>query len=277
MRWRPSHKLKFKLIISEAAIERDFNEIPFSNLKAYQKPGVKPTPHPGYSVREAVEKFAGGLAYFNAGEMGMLNFPIIVDGNLVTKPKPAKALFQNQWQPLNEAYTFFIQYGNGEVEIRDLPIKDNQLLAPLPQGAYGFSAPYIIKDGQHLPLKNPPPGQAPNSQEVLYSGGGKTLAPISAMGIDKHHKVVRISLIGDAAGPQRIERYPTEHDLVHYLQEFNLVAALYTGASADVQYYDSATQTLGLGPERPKNPEAKWILREAQTERGIAVIGILDC
>jgi hypothetical protein len=274
MIWCPDKDIKLKLIVSNAAIERDFNETPCSNIKKHQKTGVKPTPHPGYSIREAVEKFADGLAYFNAGEMGMLKFPIIVDGKLVTKPKPIKVLFQERWEPINEDFTFFIQYPTGEVEIEDLPIRDNQFIANLPRGTYGFSAPYIVKDGKHIPLKNPPSGYAPNSQEVLHPGG-KTQSPISAIGIDKQRRVVRISLVGDIDNPNDTKRFPTEYDLIYYLQEFNVVNALYTGASADVQYYDSKTRTLGIGPERPKSIDRKWVLREGQTERGITVIGVL--
>lgn len=274
MIWRPNKELKLKLLVSDAAVKRDFSEIPFSNLKKYQKPGVQPAPHPGNSVRQVTKEFAGGLAYFNAGEMGLLNCPVIIDGKLITKPKPIKALFQKQWQPINQDYTFFIQYPSGQVKIEDLPIRDNQLISNLPPGTYGFSAPYLVKDSQHIPLKNPPPGQPPNSQEVLYPGG-KTQAPISAMGINKHGRVVRISLVGDIDHPNDPKRFPTEYDLIDYLQEFDVVEALYTGASADVQYYDSQTQTLGIGPERPKNVDGKWILKEGQTERGITVIGVL--
>jgi hypothetical protein len=274
MIWQPGCDLKLKLIVSEAALKRDFVEIPFSNTKKYQKPGIKPEPHPGDSIREAVEKFPGGLAYFNAGEMGMLNFPIILDGALITKPKPIKALSQKQWEPLNADYTFFMQYYTGEVRIQDLSIKDNQLISPLPGGVCGFSAPYIVKDGKHIPLKNPSPGFAPNSQEVLYPGED-TQAPICALGVTKDHKVVRISLIGDLDNPNLVERQPTEYDLVHYLQEINVIDALYAGASADVQYYDSQTGTLGIGPERAKSVDAKWVLKKGQSERGIAVIGVL--
>ena len=314
MIWRPSKKLMVTLLVSQAAIERDFNEIPFSNMKKYQKPGIRPAPHPGHSIREAVEKFPGGLvqlggnpsvvfwqdaspncltisrlnqdfqllkdlhreivAYFNAGEMGILNCPIIMDGQLITKPKPIKALFQKEWEPINGIYTFFMQYPTGKVQIEDLPIRNNQFTASFPKGTYGFSAPYIIKEGKHTPLKTPPSGQAPNSQEVLFPGG-KTQAPISAIGIDKQGRVIRISLVGDVDKPNEPEHFPTEYDLIDHLQQFNVVTALYTGASADVQYYDSNTQTLGIGPERPKSADRKWLLREGQTERGIAVIGVL--
>jgi len=274
MIWQPGCNLKLKLIVSEAALKRDFNEIPFSNIKKYQKPGIKPEPHPGDSIREAVEKFPGGVAYFNAGELGMLNFPVILDGKLITKPQPVKALFQQQWEPLNETYTFLMQYPTGEVKIQNLPIKNNQLLSPLLKGTYGFSAPYIVKDGKHTPLKNPAPGAAPNSQEVLYPGK-YTRAPICALGLTEKHEVVRVSLIGDLDNLNLVGRQPTEYDLVHYLQELNVVDALYAGASADVQYYNSPTETLGIGPERTKNAEAKWVLKEGQTERGLAVIGIL--
>jgi hypothetical protein len=274
MIWQPDCNLKLKLIVSEAALERDFVEIPFSNMKKYQKPGIKPEPHPGDSIREAVEKFPGGLAYFNAGELGMLNFPIVIDGTLITKPKPVKALSQKRWEPLNEEYTFFIQYPIGETKIKNLSIKNNQLISPLPGGTCGFSAPYIVKAGKHIPLKNPSPGVTPNSQEVLYPGG-HTQAPICAMGITKDHEVVRVSLIGDLDNPNLVEHQPTEYDLVHYLQELNVVDALYAGASADVQYYDRTTGILGIGPERAKSAEAKWVLKEGQTERGLAVIGVL--
>lgn len=274
MIWQPGKKLKLKLLVSDAAIERDFNETPFSNVKKFQKPGVKPAPHPGNSVREAAEEFPGGLAYFNAGEMGILNFPIVVDGNLITKPKPIKSLFQKRWEPINEDYSFIVQYPTGEVEIEDLPIRDNRLVSSLPKGTYGFSAPYIVKEGQHIPLKNPSSGHTPNSQEVLFPGG-KAQASISAMGVDKHRRIIRISLVGDIDNPNATESFPTEYDLVSYLQEFDVVNALYTGASADVQYYDSKTGTLGIGPERPKSVDRRWVLREGQTERGIAVIGVL--
>jgi len=178
-----------KLIVSEAALKRDFVEIPFSNMKKYQKPGIKLEPHPGDSIREAVQKFPGGVAYFNAGELGLLKFPVILDGTLITKPKPTKALSQKQWEPLNADYTFFMQYSTGEVRIQDLFIKNNQLISLLPGGTCRFSAPYIVKAGKHIPLKNPSPGVTPNSQEVLYPSG-HTQAPICAMGITKDHEVV---------------------------------------------------------------------------------------
>lgn len=274
MIWHPGEQLRIKLIVSEAAIERDFIDIPFSNSKAHQRPGIKAQPHPGYTVREAAEKFGGGLAYFNAGEMGMLNFPIIVDGKLITKPKPIKTLFQKRWEPLEGEFIFFIQYPDGKVEIQALQVANNHLNFNLPKGSWGFSAPYVFRDGGHVPLKNPPPGCSPNSQEVLFPGR-ETLAPISAIGIDQENKVIRISLVGDADHPRDVDRLPTEYDLVYYLNEFNVVNALYMGASGDVQYYDSQTQTLGIGSERPKKADSKWLLKEGQTERGLTVIAVL--
>ncbi|MBN1221373.1 MAG: hypothetical protein JXM69_20790 [Anaerolineae bacterium] len=275
MRWRPSDTLKLTLIVSEAALQRDFVDIPFSNMREYLKPGVRPQPHPGDSIREAVKKFKGGLAYFNAGEMGMLNCPLIVDGCLVTKPKPVKVLSQKKWEPLTGDFTFFLQYPDGRVEMRDLQLNHNRLLVGLPGGTYGFSAPYIFKNGRHVPLKNPPPGRPPGSQEVFFPAGGKTQSPISAMGLDKENRVVRLALVGDVAQPGNIERLPTEFDLIPYLQAFGVVDALYTGASGDVQYYDGPTQTLIVGPERPKRADGKWVLKEGQMQRGLTTIGVL--
>jgi hypothetical protein len=273
MRWPPCDTLNLELIVSSAAIARDFADIPLT--KKYEKPGVQAMPHPGNSVREVVAKYKGGLAYFNAGELGMFNFPIIVGGELIAKPNPAKSLGQRRWTPLNDSFTFFLQYPSGQVEIRDLPIINNQLVVPVPKGTYGFSAPYLFKSGRHLPLKNPAPGQPLNSQEVLFPAGGSTSAPISALGLDTSDRVVRVALVGDSANPDDTTRLPTELDLADYLRELNIVDALYTGASGDVQYYDRQTQTLVAAPERPKSADGRWVLRAGQTERGLTVIAVL--
>lgn len=272
MRWRPSHKLCLQLLVSQAAIARDFMEIPAA--KAYERPGIQAAPVPADNIREAVAKFPGGIAYFNASELGLLKFPIIVDGRLITKPAPSKALNQQQWEPLNEVFSFFVQYPDGQVAIEELAIADNHLGRGLSPGVCGFSAPYILKDGQHLPLKNPPPGQSTRSQEVFFPAGGVP-APISAIGLDNAGRVVRVSLVGNIACPGQLERLPTEYDLAGCLKQLNVVNALYAGGSADVQYYDSQTQTLIAAPERPKSADRKWLLRAGQTERGLSVIAML--
>ena len=274
MIWRPDEGLKLRLIVSKVALERDFEAVPFSNSKVYQRPGVKPVPHPGYSLREAIEVVPGGVAYFNAGEMGMLNCPLIVDGQLVTKPEPVKALLQKRWEPLNGPFTFFVQLAEGRADICTVDIRDNRLVHPFDKGTYGFSAPYVLKNRAPVPLKNPAPGWAPNGQEVFFPGG-KTQAPISAIGLTQAGDVIRISLVGDIDEPENVDRFPTEYDLIHYLDQFDVVDAIYTGASADVQYYDAQTQFLGVGPERPKPADRKWLLREGQSERGLTVIGVL--
>jgi len=272
MIWQPNADLRLHLIVSSEAIERDFVTVP--GAPKYEHAGTRALPHPGWSVREAVERFPGGVAYFNSGEMGLLNCPLIVDGKLVTKPRPARALRQRQWAPLNDDYAFFIQHPDGHVEVRELPLRDNRLVPPVPQGTCAFSAPYILRDGQHVPLRNPPPGQLPDARQVLFPGGD-TLAPISALGLTDGGKAVRVSMIGDLEHPDVLERLPTEYDLVDALRGLNAVDALYTGASGDVQYYDRATGTLGIGRERDKSPDAQWLLREGQTERGLTVIGVL--
>jgi hypothetical protein len=273
MLWRPCGDLRMQLLISNAAVERDFVEIPLA--KRYERPGVRAVPHPGDSVREAVQRFGGGLAYFNAGEMGLLNFPLIVDGGLVAKPAPSKALFQTKWSPLNGTYSFFLQYPDGSVAIRDLEIVQDQLIVPLPRDTCGFSAPYIYKEGRHVPLKNPAPDHPPRSQEVLFPAGGQCRTPVSALGIDDRGRAVRISLVGDVGDPGRVERLPTEHDLARYLAELHVVDALYTGGSADVQYNDRPTGTLVAAPERPKSADRRWMLRAGQAERGLTVIAVL--
>jgi hypothetical protein len=272
MIWRPSNGLRLRFIVSFAAIERDFVAIP--GARKYERSGTPAAPHPGYTVREAVERFPGGVAYFNAGEMGLLNFPIILDGRLVTKPGPARSLRQQQWAPLNDDYTFFIQHADGRVQVRDVPIRDNQLVQRLPENTHAFSAPYILREGWHVPLRNPAPGQPPNARQVLFPGG-KTRAPISALGLASTGEVVRVSLLGDLEHPEALERLPTEYDLVEVLLSLNVVDALYTGASGDVQYYDRATGTLCVGRERAKSPDARWLLREGQTERGLTLIAVL--
>jgi len=272
MIWHPSAGLRLRFVISFPAIERDFVTTP--GARRYERPGTRAAPHPGYTVREAVERFPEGLAYFNAGEMGLLNFPLFLDGQLVTKPQPARSLRQRRWAPLNDDYSFFIQHNDGRVEIRDLAIRANELVQPLSQGANAFSAPYIVRDSQHVPLVNPPSGQPPNARQVLFPGG-QTRAPISALGLALGGDVVRVSLIGDLERPDAIDRLPTEHDLVDILTSLNVTDALYTGASGDVQYYDRPTGTLGIGRERAKSPDAQWLLRDGQTERGLTVIAVL--
>jgi hypothetical protein len=272
MRWQPGAKLKLALIVCQAGIERDFVKVPLS--KRHEGPGITAKPHPGDSIREVIVKHPNGLAYFNAGEMGFFNFPIIADGNFVAKPEPAKAVLQKQWLPLAGEFSFFVQYPDGQVKIQDLPIKANQLVPGWPKGTWAFSAPYVMKGGEPISFKNPPPGHSPGSQEVLFPGGD-TRAPVSALGIARDGKAVRISLVGDGHKPQAIDRLPTEIDLTHYLQKFEVVDALYTGASGDVQYFDRQTQTLGIGPERPKSADSQWLLREGQTERGLTVVGML--
>jgi len=272
MIWQPGPDLRLRFIVSFGAIERDFVTVP--GARKYERAGMPASPHPGLSVRKAVERFPGGVAYFNAGEMGLLNTPLILDGKLVTKPRPARALRQQRWAPLNDDYTFFIQYPDGRVEISDLPLRDNRLLVPLDKGTCAFSAPYILRGGQHVPLRNPAPGQHPNAREVLFPGG-ETRAPISALGLTTSGEVVRVSLIGDLERPHDLQRLPTERDLVDVLRRLNVVDALYTGASGDVQYYDHTMDTLGVGRERDKSPDARWLLREGQTERGLTVIGVL--
>jgi hypothetical protein len=272
MLWQPGAGLRLRLIVSPAAIERDFVSTP--GARKYELPDREAAPHPGYTVREAVQVFPGGLAYFNAGEMGLLNFPLVLDGKLVTKPQPARALRQHQWVPLNDDFCFFLQHADGSVEIRGLAVRHNRLEQPLPAGSCGFSAPYILRDGQHVRLRTPPAGRSPDARQVMFPGGD-TRAPISALGVCAGGEVIRVSLIGDVENPEDSGRFPTEHDLVNVLRRLDVVDALYSGASGDVQYYDSASGTLGIGRERAKRRDAKWLLRECQTERGLTVIAAL--
>jgi hypothetical protein len=90
------------------------------------------------------------------------------------------------------------------------------LADPLPEGTSGFSSPFLLRGGQHVPLQRPAPGQAPNSQQVLLPGGD-TPSAICAIGLDGSGHVVRVSLVGDVDALQRADRLPTERDVVRVL------------------------------------------------------------
>jgi hypothetical protein len=45
--------------------------------------------------------------------------------DLVANPRPARAFFQAQWAPLNEAFSFFLQYADGTVAIQELDMRDS--------------------------------------------------------------------------------------------------------------------------------------------------------
>lgn len=200
--------------------------------------------------------------------------PLIKNGELLTKPKGARAAFQETWEPLNDTFTFFLQYADGRAEIRDLRIVGDQIHADdlkfVQAGVNGFSVPHILKQGKRVPLKNPPPGRTVSSGETLYTIGAP--AALCAIGLMPDERIVWVGLIGDVANPSDWNRIGTEDDLVRYLLDLGVTDALFAGASGDVQYYDAQSQTLCVAAERPKREDKRWVLRPGQTERGLACI-----
>ncbi|OVE74405.1 hypothetical protein BVX93_00060 [bacterium B13(2017)] len=278
-----SRELSLGLIISEEAMHRDY--VSTAMAPAYAKEGVQISPLPGYNIREASQIYEEAIALFNLGESGMLIYPVLVNGQLITKPRNKRVVLQQIWEPLTGIFPFFIQKTNGEVEIKDIEIENNSVTPEfqdiMNEGVLGFSAPYIMKNGNHTPLKNfkpyplgQPPRTSPKAGEIIFPGGN-TKSPISALGITYDGIIIRISLVGDLYDIDNIEKLPTEFDLVRFLQEFNVKDALYTGASAEVQYYDKGTNYLNPGIERPKSPDRMWERNPGRSERGMVVNGIL--
>jgi len=271
--WNPK-SVRMELIVSRASLETDWYTKAFAPFYLKTEPWKELIAFPGTSVREAINQCPGGMAYFNAGESGVMINPLIDNGRLLTKPVNSRACLQNEYEPLNDVFTFFLQHADGRAEIRDLRIVENQIHSDdakyLSAGTHGFSIPYILKNGERVPLKNPPPGQTAQSGETLYTLGAP--AALCAIGLMPSGKVVWMGLIGDVANPTNWDRIGTENDLVRYLVDWGVRDALFAGASGDVQYYDAESKTLCVAAERPKIPEKRWILKPGQTERGLTCI-----
>jgi hypothetical protein len=271
--WDP-RQIRMELIVSHETLARDCYLKTFAPYYKQVEPWKELEPLPGMSVREAIVKCPGGIAYFNAGESGVMINPLIENGRLLTKPAPSRALGQKEWEPLSDTFTFFLQHADGRAEIRDLRIAQNQIHPDdskyLQPGTNGFSVPYILKQRKRMPPKNPPPGRTAQSGETLYTIGAP--AALSAIGLTADGRVVRVALIGDIANPTNWERLGTEDDLVRYLLDFGVTDALFAGASGDVQSYDAQSQTLAVAAERPKSKDKRWVLKPGQTERGLTCI-----
>ena len=271
--WNPL-QIKTELIVSHTSLETDWFTKTFAPYYLTIEPWKELIAFPGMNVREAIEHCPGGIAYFNAGESGVQINPLIDNGRLLTKPVNCRAGLQKEYEPLNDLFTFFLQHADGCAEIRDLRIVQNKIHPDdskhLHAGMNGFSIPCILKNGERVPLKNPPPGQTAKSGETLYTLGAP--AALCAIGLMPGGNVVWVGLIGDVANPTNWDRIGTEDDLVRYMLEFGVTDALFAGASGDVQYYDAKSKTLCVAAERPKIPEKRWALKPGQTERGLTNI-----
>jgi hypothetical protein len=271
--WDP-RRVRMELIVSRETLARDCVAKTFAPYYKQVNPWMELEPLPALSVREAIAENPGGIAYFNAGESGVVINPLIENGRLLTKTGKSRALGQTAWEPLSDAWTFFLQHADGRAEIRDLRIVENQIHPDdskyLQPGTNGFSVPHILKQGKRVPLKNPPPGRTTVSGETFYIRG--TPAALSATGLTVDGRVVRVALIGDMENPANWDRIGTEHDLIRYLLDFGVTDALFAGASGDVQSYDASSQTLAVAAERPKSEDNRWVLKPGQTERGVACI-----
>ncbi len=271
--WEP-RRVRMELIASRDALARD--TATSAGAPYYVKIGLadRVTPYPAWSVRTAIQKCPGGIAYFSAGESGMQVNPLIENGKLLTKPQGARAAHQKDWTPLNDTFTFFLQHADARAEIRDLRIAQNRIHADdrkhISDGTNGFAVPRILKNGARVPLKNPPPGKTARGGETLYELGAP--AALSAIGLTAAGRAVWIGLIGDTENPTDWDRVGTEEDLAHYLLDLGVTDAVFAGVSGDVQYYDARTQTLCVAAERPKPEDMRWVLMPGQTERGLACI-----
>jgi hypothetical protein len=280
MAWDPARGFRLGMIVSREAMERDY--VSTAMAPAYAKEGQVVAPLPAHCVREAASRFEG-RAFFNLGEAGLLIYPLLVNGRLVTKPPFRRVVLQREWSPLEGRFPFFMQHGDGRVSIREMRIENGALSledrAQIDASISGFSAPWIVRNGEHVPLVPYKPAEAaesgrtsPGAGEVIFPGGD-TRAAVSALGITKEGICVRISLLCDLDDPQKLERMPTEYDLVRFLKRWGVVNALYTGASADVQYFDTESGAFRGGIERVKSEDRRWILNPGQSERGLVVIG----
>ncbi|MBI5033636.1 MAG: hypothetical protein HZB51_24210 [Chloroflexi bacterium] len=271
--WNP-YSIRMDFIISHEALRRDTVSTTIAPYYVRMGLAERVEPYPALSVREAIAKFPDGLAYFNAGESGMLLNPLIEDGMLLTKPQNARAVWQKEWEPLNDTFSFFLQHIDGCVELQSLRIVNNQIhpddLRHVRQGTYGFSVPYILKNGKQIRLKNPLAGETSKANETWYTLGAP--AALCAIGLTPTGHAVWVGLIGDVANPADWGRNGTEDDLVQYLRDFGVTDALFAGASGDVQYYDAKSKTLAVAAERAKSEDKRWVLREGQTERGVSLI-----
>ncbi len=273
MIWDP-RRVRMELIVSRETLARDCHIKTFAPYYKQIEPWKELEPLSAMSVREAVDTFPGGIAYFNAGESGVMINPLIENGRLLTKTGKSRALGQIEWEPLNDVWTLFLQHANGHAEIRDLRIVENQIHPDDAQyvsdGTNGFAVPYILKNRQRVPLKYPPPGRTTKSGETFYRSG--SVAALSAIGLTEGGRVVRVALVGDVSNPTNWARIGTEDDLVRHLLDFGVTDALFAGGSGDVQYYDARSNTLAVAAERPKSPDKRWILKPGQTERGLTCI-----
>jgi len=168
---------------------------------------------------------------------------------------------------------------NGQVIIHEFEIRDNQLVSPdhalLRDYPNGFSAPYFIRNTQWSKIINPPNElSAANGNEILFPINTDA-SPMSALGIAEDGAIVRISLVGNIEHPQDPQWFPTRRDLENVIRKYKIKNALYTGASADVQYFDRLSATLIEGRERPKAEEKRWLLKPGQSTRGLPIIGKL--
>jgi len=274
--WNP-RQIRMELIVSHETLARDCFVKTFAPYYKQVEPWKELEPLPGMSVREAIVKCPGGIAYFNAGESGVMINPLIENGQLLTKTGKSRALGQKEWRPLNDVWMFFLHHADGRTEIRDLRIAQNKIHSDdskyVQPGTNGFAVPYILKQGKRVPLKNPPPGRTAQRGETLYTIGAR--AALSAIGLTADGRVVRVALIGDIANPTNWDRIGTEDDLARYLLDLGVTDALFAGASGDVQSYDAQSQTLAVAAERPKSEDKRWVLKPGQTERGLTCIAKL--
>jgi len=154
--WDP-RLVRMELIVSHETLARDCYTKTFAPYYRQINPRLELEPLPGMSVREAIAQCPGGVAYFNAGESGVMINPLIHNGQLLTKTGKSRALGQKEWEPLNDAWTFFLQHADpfGRAEIRDLRIAKNQIHPDdtkyLLPSTDGFSVPHILKRDTRSP------------------------------------------------------------------------------------------------------------------------------
>ncbi|MDO8535731.1 MAG: aldo/keto reductase, partial [Candidatus Omnitrophota bacterium] len=221
-------KVEVKNLVEKGTVERDFIDNPVSEGDA---DGM------GKTIKEMIEsapEAKDALLAFNGitGGFWEANSAVIVDGELIAKS--SRGTFQDKYVPLNGKFWLLSldadNKGVFEVEIKDGKLPENLRVK---NGLFG---PPIFIGGKSA-IDSIQFEARPNTQGNQVVWTRDQAHAISAIGYDKEGKLVRVALKGDPNNEENKEI--TVDDLPRVLDKLGVVDAVLTGASADVQSYNS--------------------------------------
>jgi hypothetical protein len=221
--------VKIDIVTQPDMVSRDLKEKPLNaeNLDGF-----------GQTLMEFIDSRAdkGKILFaFNGvqGNFWTAESGVIINGHLIMKPKGVKALFQDEYKPLNGHFWVF-SFDKNNPGLFEVDIENGEL----PSGfniQNGLLGPPLIQNGINVIDKlkfNQRPEREGN--DLNWQSRGQRMS-MSAIGYTNDGKLIRLSLIGDPNDSTHPE--PTIDDVAVQLQRQGVVDAILLGSSADVQTY----------------------------------------